>query len=276
MPESHAGPRLPQARLATASPIACPGGQAATGLIGRAGNGFVNALGLICGPKPVRGAAPPASTALSVPKATNVSSPATINQMVPGQVLAKTGCTAAANSPPTQGDNDSATVEGVLVCLINVERTARNLSALTVDASLMSETIAEGHAAVTQKWWHDNASPHNNPQTGSTPDSRIKASGYCGNGSKVKSDGEIAYNGAGTGNYFDDAGHATNSACLNGCGSPLATMDWWMNISAPHRALILTPGFTHIGVVAVGDMADPKAASFPAKGLYIVDFGSCQ
>ena len=46
--------------------------------------------------------------------------------------------------------------------------------------------------------------------------------------------------------------------------------------STGDRALILTPGFTHIGVVAVGDMADPKAASFPAKGLYIVDFGSCQ
>ena len=49
-----------------------------------------------------------------------------------------------------------------------------------------------------------------------------------------------------------------------------------MNVSAPHRAQILTPGFTHMGIVAIGDMGDPKNSSAPAKGLYIVEFGSCQ
>jgi uncharacterized protein YkwD len=261
--------------LVRAFTIACPGGQAAIGLIGNSSNG-VTGLGLICGPKPGPGTQPPAAT-LSVPKATNVSSPATINQMIPGQVLAKDGCTAAAKAPPTQGPNDSPTVEGVLVCLINAERSARNLSTLTVDANLLSETIAEGHAAVTQKWWVTGANSHNNPQTGSTPDSRIMNSGYCGGSNKVNYRGEITYNASGTGPYYDDQGNqVNNSACLNGCGTPTAAVDWWMNISPPHRAVILTPGFTNIGVVAIGDVADPKAASSPAKGLYIVDFGSCQ
>src|SRR5262249_23184112 len=117
--------------------VSCPSGQAATGLIGTHSSALA-ALGLICGPKPVRGAAPPATATLSVPKPTSVSSPASINQMVPGQVLAN--CGTAEKAPPAQGDNDSPTAEGVLVCLINAERTARHLSALTVDASLMSET----------------------------------------------------------------------------------------------------------------------------------------
>jgi uncharacterized protein YkwD len=246
--------------------ISCPGGQAAIGLIGTSSGG-VTSLGLICGPKPSN---------LVVPIANNVSAPATIGQMVPGQVLAKNGCTAAATVAPPQGDNDSPTAEGVIVCLINAERKARNLSVLTVDSSLMSETITEGQAAVTQKWWHDGANSHNNPQTGSTPDTRITNSGYCGGSNKVNNRGEITYNASGTGPYYDDQGNkVNNTVCLNGCGTPTAAVDWWMNISPQHRAAILTPGFTNVGVVAIGDVADRKAASYPARGLYIVDFGSC-
>jgi len=245
----------------------------------------VNGVGVVCGsgPKIVTPPAPsPAAKTLPVPPATSVSSPATISQMVPGQVLAKDGCTPAAKVAPAQGDNDSPTAEGIIVCLINAERKARNLSVLAVDQSLMSATIAEGHAAVTLKWWHDGASPHVNPQTQSgmttnaAIDSRVKGSGYCGNASKVRSDGEIAYDGAGTGNYSDDQGHPTNIPCLIGCGTPVAAVDWWMNVSADHRKLILTPGFTHMGVVAIGDVGEPKNASTPARGLYIVEFGSCQ
>jgi uncharacterized protein YkwD len=254
--------------VGTTFTIACPGGQAAIGLIGTF-SGAVTSLGLICGPKPFN---------LVVPPIPSVSLPATGGQMVPGQVLAKNGCTTAATVAPTQGDNDSPTAEGIIVCLINAERKARNLSVLSVDPSLMSETIAEGQAAVTQKWWANaNSSSHVNPQTGSTPDSRIMNSGYCGGSNNVNYRGEITYDGAGTGNYCDDQNpcHQTNIPCLNGCGPPTAAVDWWMNISPPHRAVILTPNFTHIGVVAIGDMADPKSSSFPAKGLYIVDFGSC-
>jgi uncharacterized protein YkwD len=257
----------PLGTILTTFAVSCPGGQAAIGLIGTS-SAVVTSLGLICGPRPSN---------LVVPPIPSVSLPATGGQMVPGQVLAKDGCTPAAKVAPAQGDNDSPTVEGIIVCLINAERKARNLSVLAVDWSLMSETIAEGQAAVQQKWWA-NSSSHVNPQTGSTPDSRIMNSGYCGGSNKVNYRGEITYDGAGTGNYCDDQNpcHQTNIPCLNGCGPPTAAVDWWMNISPPHRAVILTPNFTHIGVVAIGDMADPKSSSFPAKGLYIVDFGSCQ
>lgn len=252
----------------------------------------VNGIGVVCGSGPKiaapqtssSGSTPPGSSGLVIPKATSVSSPATIGVMTPGQVLAKDGCPApaAAKVPPAQGDNDSPSAESAIGCLINAERTARNLSPLTVNSSLMSAISTEGHAAVTLKWWHDGASPHINPQTqaGMTVnqaiDSRVRGSGYCGGSNKVASDGEIAYDGAGSGNYSDDQGQPTKFVCLNGCGTPTAAVDWWMNVSAQHRKLILTPGFTHLGIVAIGDMGDPKNSSAPARGLYIVDFGSCQ
>ena len=153
----------------------------------------VNGVGVVCGSGPKIATAPPPTPhpgspgagTITIPKATTVSSPATINQMTPGQVLAQNGC-GAAKVPPAQGDNDSPTAEGVIGCLINAERTARNLPALASDSSLQSAIVAEGHASVTLKWWHgDGASPHVNPaQAGMTPDaaidSRVKSSGYCG------------------------------------------------------------------------------------------------
>jgi uncharacterized protein YkwD len=248
----------------------------------------VNGIGVTCGsgpkiapPPPVTPPSPgPAASTLVVPTATSVSSPAIINQMLPGQVLAKDGCTPAAKVAPAQGDTDSPTAEGVIACLINAERKARGLSTLTIDPNLQAATVTEGKAAVQIKWWGQ-SSPHVNPKTqagmsvNAAIDSRVKASGYCGGANKIASDGEIAYDGAGTGNYSDDQGHATNIACLIGCGTPVAAVDWWMNVSATHRALILTPGFTHLGVAALGDIGEPNSSNPPAKGLYLVDFGSC-
>jgi uncharacterized protein YkwD len=169
------------------------------------------------------------------------------------------------------------------MCLINAERTARGLSALAFDAHLQATTLAEGQASVNQKWWGQSSS-HVNPQTEAgmsddqAIDTRFKASGYCDTSKHTYRDGEITYNASGpTGKYSDDETppKQTNFTCLNACGSPTAAVDWWMNVSPPHRALILTPDFTNVGVTAIGDTAilnDP----YTPKGLYIVDFGKCQ
>jgi uncharacterized protein YkwD len=149
-----------------------------------------------------------------------------------------------------------ALLNTTLVCLINAERSSRGLPELTVDATLQKAAGDHASEAVRIKWWNVGNS-HENPETGSTIESRIRDAGYCMEGSAWTS--ENTFNGYGAG------------------ATAYSAVDWWMNVSIyGHREAILDPDKQHIGTGVAPDVADPTLALDPDVGTWVVDFGLCQ
>ncbi|MFB6560826.1 CAP domain-containing protein [Streptomyces sp. NPDC056400] len=161
---------------------------------------------------------------------------------------------AAVNRAPTAGTEAQA--RAAVICLINAQRTQRGLPALTVNQSLTNAAQQHAAASVQLKWWGPGKDSHRNPQTGSTPQSRIQAAAYCPNPRSWEFS-EITYTG------------------WAGSGTPQAAVNWWMN-SPGHRAIILKPSLRDIGAAALPGAADPAGASSSNTGTYVVDFGRCQ
>jgi uncharacterized protein YkwD len=147
--------------------------------------------------------------------------------------------------------------EAAVLCLTNAQRSANGLAALAPNAALGSAARGHAQAAVSIKWWNG-GDPHVNPQTGSTPGSRIAAAGYCP-APKYHRNAENAYWGYATG-----AGAAAPT--------PRAAVTWWMN-SAGHRANILDPDLMELGVGVVLGTAAPVAAD--QAGTFVQNFGTC-
>ncbi|MFJ3926130.1 CAP domain-containing protein [Streptomyces sp. NPDC090022] len=144
-----------------------------------------------------------------------------------------------------------------VIRLINAERTQRGLPALTVNASLTAAAQRHAMDAVRLKWWGPGKDSHTNPQTGSTPQSRIMAAGYCPN-PRSWSVAEITYTGWG------------------GSGTPKAAVNWWTNVSTyGHRQRVLDPAMREIGAAAVAGAADRAGAGASGAGTYVVTFGRC-
>ncbi|WP_319820309.1 CAP domain-containing protein [Streptomyces sp. F8] len=144
------------------------------------------------------------------------------------------------------------------MCLINNQRTQRGLPALTTNQALTTAAQQHAVAAVQLKWWGPGKDSHTNPQTGSTPQSRIKAAGYCPN-PRSWAVAEITYTGWG------------------GSGTPNAAVNWWMNVSTwGHRQIILDPSMREIGAWAQPGAADRAGAGASQAGTYVVTFGRCQ
>jgi uncharacterized protein YkwD len=164
--------------------------------------------------------------------------------------------TAAAARAPTSS-YDSAARDAV-VCLINAQRAQRGLAALTVNPALTAAAQQHSAAAVQLKWWSPGRDSHRNPQTGSTPETRIKAAGYCPN-PRSWGYAEITYTGWG------------------GSGTPNAAVNWWVNVSTyGHRDRVLDPAMREIGAWAQPGSADPAGAGAGQGGTYVVTFGRCQ
>ncbi|MEV0412027.1 CAP domain-containing protein [Streptomyces sp. NPDC050448] len=167
-------------------------------------------------------------------------------------------CDAAAATRAPSSSNDSA-ARNAVICLINAERTQRGLPALTVNQALTTAAQQHSAAAVQLKWWGPGKDSHTNPQTGSTPQSRIKAAGYCPN-PRSWAVAEITYNGWGSGS-----------------GTPKAAVNWWVNVSTwGHRQIVLDPSLKEIGAWAQPGAADPAGAGASQAGTYVVTFGRCQ
>ncbi|MEU3909829.1 MULTISPECIES: CAP domain-containing protein [Streptomyces] len=160
---------------------------------------------------------------------------------------------AASGSPPAAG-GDAARL--AVACLINAERTQRGLQPLTSNPSLTAAAQQHTAAAVQLKWWGPGKDSHTNPQTGSTPQSRIKAAGYCQN-PRSWAVSEITYTGWG------------------GSGTPKAAVTWWMN-SPTHRSIILDGSLREYGSWAQAGAADRAGAGASGAGTYVVTFGRCQ
>ncbi|MEW2414681.1 CAP domain-containing protein [Streptomyces sp. NPDC046866] len=161
---------------------------------------------------------------------------------------------AAVNRAPTAGTEAQA--RAAVICLINAQRAQHGLPALTVNQPLTNAAQQHAVAAVRLKWWGPGKDSHRNPQTGSTPQTRIQAAGYCPNPRSWEFS-EITYTGWG------------------GSGTPQSAVNWWMN-SPGHRAIILKSSLRDFGAAALPGSADPAGAASSSAGTYVVDFGRCQ
>ncbi|MBO3747291.1 hypothetical protein J5X84_14530 [Streptosporangiaceae bacterium NEAU-GS5] len=171
----------------------------------------------------------------------------------------------------------SSIIEQSVLCLVNAERTSRGLQPVKrylalrgTTVALSSATYKEVAAAVRIRWWgtvkqvgkctplaYDptRCDPHINPETGTDPGARAKAAGYCKNGTSWAV-GENAYLGWGAASV-----------------TPRAAVTWWMG-SAPHRATILTAGYTELYTKTAYGSADPSVSTTPAM-TYLQTFGRC-
>jgi uncharacterized protein YkwD len=174
-----------------------------------------------------------------------------------GLVAGANGCGDYVNrAPSTISASSMPDLRKATICLINAERTTRQLPTLSPNMAL--DKAALGHAGEAQrlKWWTAGADPHVNPETGSTIDSRLKAAGYCG--ANPNRTGEVAYTWAG-----DQA-------------TPVGAVNWWMNISMyGHREAILDASIKEIGVGIGGQVADKSLQPRSDMGTYVVNFGAC-
>ncbi|NAS23598.1 hypothetical protein GT755_18095 [Herbidospora sp. NEAU-GS84] len=168
-------------------------------------------------------------------------------------------------------------IEQAVLCLVNTERTVRGLQPVKRyiglrgrPVALRSATTKQVLAAVRIRWWGTVAQVgdctplksdpsrcdvHINPETGTDPAARAKAAGYCRTGTSWAV-GENAY--LGWGRAFV---------------TPRAAVTWWMG-SPPHRATILTPGYTEMYTRAAYGSADPSVSATPAM-TYVQMFGRC-
>ena len=115
---------------------------------------------------------------------------------------------------------DARSWESEILRITNVERQNAGLNPLVVCTRLANSALAHTNRMLEGQFFS-----HSDPGTGTTSGDRIRSTGY-----------------------FDSSngwGYGENIAM--GYSSPNATMVGWMN-SPGHRANILNPSFTHLGV----------------------------
>jgi uncharacterized protein YkwD len=132
------------------------------------------------------------------------------------------------------------------LCLLNEQRAAQHLGALTQSTPLGRAADGYARAMVDQRFF-DHVSPG-----GSTMLERIKAAGWV----------------AATGSWTVGENIAWGSGRL---GTPASIVDGWMH-SAGHRANILNASFAEIGI-GIADGA-PRSGISGEAGTYVTDFGS--
>ncbi|MBB6552073.1 CAP domain-containing protein [Nonomuraea rubra] len=178
---------------------------------------------------------------------------------VRGSAGAGIGCDVAAayyDTAPQSGN--LAMVRQAVLCLINAERARAGLRPYTRNSALDAAAASHADAAARLKWWRPGANSHTNPQTGSTPGSRITAAGYCPNPLSWAY-AETTYTGWG------------------GSGTPRAAVHWWVHVSTyGHRQIVLSPTLVDAGVGAAAGAADPAGAGASGGGTFVVDYGRCQ
>jgi uncharacterized protein YkwD len=109
-----------------------------------------------------------------------------------------------------------------MLCLVNAERAAHGLPSLTLNLKLRADAYQNANDAAAIKWWAGGGPKvHINPQTISTPQTRIRDAGYCPSAPNVPTN-ENAYEGLHQGGIQFQVSTA-----------PQAAMDFWKN-SPPH------------------------------------------
>lgn len=173
--------------------------------------------------------------------------------------LVRSNC-AGADTPVASQSQQAA--EAAVICLANMERSKAGIAALTENWLLGNAARGHAAAAVARPWWSATADSHTNPYTGTNPQQRIYAAGYCGGTKKVY-------------------GFSENTYTASPNPTPRQAVTWWMTHLGPdgtvasngHRKNILDRNRTELGVGVVLGSAD---VSRPAQGgTFVQDFGDC-
>ena len=158
--------------------------------------------------------------------------------VVPAPALA--ACTGTGAAP------SSAEAVAATLCLLNVQRAAHDLPALTEVPTL--DRAAGAYAAdMVARRFFDHVSPG-----GGTMMDRMKASGWL----------------SAPGGWSAGENIAWGSGDL---GTPASIVDGWMH-SAPHRANILSGSFAEIGIGIASGAPQPGISG--SAGTYVTDFAS--
>ena len=169
---------------------------------------------------------------------------------------------ANADTPATQ--LTLAAAEEAVLCLINEQRAANGVPALTLNPKLQAAARLHAQDANAIKWWAGGGSKvHTNPVTGSTPESRIREAGYCPGPPPPTNENC----------YF---GFFRGGVEFQGSTTPRAAVTFWMN-SQGHRATLLDPVFRESGVAVVLGIAEKGTDADNADGgaIFVQTFGGC-
>jgi uncharacterized protein YkwD len=178
------------------------------------------------------------------------------------QLAGQGKCGATESKAPSEVWSNEAERKALLqsvICLINAERTSRNLVPLRIDGRLVAAASGHSSEAVRLKWWTGNTDPHVNPETGSTIQSRIGGGKFCHPNEPTRMS-EITYT------WWGDQ------------ATPDGAVNWWMNVSTGgHREAILDPELRSFGVAVKPSVADKRLTPGPndKMGTYVFDFGTC-
>jgi uncharacterized protein YkwD len=168
--------------------------------------------------------------------------------------------TTAPNTPATLLSQVAA--ETAVLCLINEQRIAIGVPALTLNLKLQAAARQHAQDAATIQWWAGGGSKiHINPITGSTPQSRIKDAGYCP-GEATPPTGENGYD-----NWYK-AGVE-----YQGGTSPEEAVCWWMK-SPGHKNTLLNPVYSETGVAVVLGVAEMGVLA-DGGTIFVQTFGGC-
>lgn len=164
------------------------------------------------------------------------------NKPTPAQNGGVSGGPACAAASSTPGPSNLATINAVVLCLLNSERAAKGLPVLHLNTRLNRAARGFAKLMVRQGFFSHDA------PGGSTPLSRIKRTGY------VHGSWQIGEN------------IAWGSGVL---ATPRAIVNAWMN-SPGHRANILHAQYRDIGI---GIKLGAPGAGLAGGATYVTDFG---
>lgn len=136
---------------------------------------------------------------------------------------------------------------------VNRARVAAGVPTVKLSSSLTGVAFGHAQRSVQIRWWNPavRGSSHTDPQTGSTPESRVRAVGYCAPGQATY----VAENNyAGQGVFADPVtGRQTNV-------SARSAVNAWLTSTSGHRENLLNAAYTVEGV--------GYAAGYPYPGSY--------
>jgi len=160
---------------------------------------------------------------------------------------AKAASNACASADSLPGRLSATQAQATTLCLMNAQRTARGLRALSAQPTLTK--VATGYAKqMADQHFFDHTSP-----SGSTLLSRVKATSYLAGATNWSLGENIAWG-------------------TNRLSTPRATVENWMK-SPPHRANLLSSQFTEVGIglAAGGGTLDDNPDGLGTT--YVTNFG---
>lgn len=158
----------------------------------------------------------------------------------PTSTIGAQGC-AGARARPSR--TTIGTAVGATLCVVNQVRYAHHLGPFRMNPALRTIAAGQSHDMLTGGYFGDDS------LSGLTPLQRVASSPYARGSSRLSVSQNIAWG---------DAGEST----------PAAIVATWLR-SAPHRAILLAPGFKDVGVgISLGDPWDTDSK---AGAIYTLD-----